>query len=128
MNLGTLGVWFVVMLAGALGTGARFGVNQLLRGNLGLFPAATLAVNVAGGLAMGAIAGWVQTRQEFPETLRLALATGFLGGFTTFSAFSLETLTLWRDGQGALALLNIGANVLLSIGACALGYWFGRAL
>ena len=121
-------VWFVVMFAGALGTGARFGMNQLLRGSLGLFPAATLAVNVVGGLFMGVVAGWVQSRQEFSETLRLSLATGFMGGFTTFSAFSLETLVLWRDGQGMLALLNIGANVVLSIGACALGYWLGRAI
>lgn len=128
MNPSTLSVWLVVMAAGALGTGARFGMNQLLRGSLGLFPAATLAVNVAGGFVMGLIAGWVQSRQEVSETLRLSLATGFMGGFTTFSAFSLETLTLWRDGQGAMALLNIGANVVLSIGACALGYWLGRAI
>ncbi len=120
-------LWLCVMLAGALGTGARFGTNLALRGVLGVFPAATLTVNIVGSLAMGAVAGWAQSRASFSEPLRLTLATGFLGGFTTFSAFSIETLTLWRDGQGALALLNVALNLVLGIAACALGYALARA-
>jgi CrcB protein len=58
--------------------------------------------------------------------LRLFLATGVLGGFTTFSAFSLDALTLWERGQPGLAALYVAATVLLSLGAIAAGFWAGR--
>ena len=66
-------------------------------------------------------------RAHVSPTLRLGLMTGVLGGFTTFSAFSLETLNLWRDGTFALALGNIALNVVFSLAACALGFWLVQA-
>jgi CrcB protein len=122
------GVWLAVMLGGALGSAARLGVAILLRGTMGVFPVGTLAVNVVGGLAMGFIVAWVQQRPGMPELVRVGITTGFLGGFTTFSTFSIETLMLWREGQAALSIVNLGANALLSVGACLLGFWLARVL
>lgn len=121
-----LSLWLAVMVGGAIGSGARFGVALALRGASG-FPLATLLVNALGGFAMGAIFGYAQSREGFPEALRLGLTTGILGGFTTYSAFSIETVLLWRNGQAGLALLNVGGNLVLSLGLCALGYWLTRS-
>lgn len=124
---GNLLLWLAVTIGGGLGSGARYAAVLGFKAlNVG-FPLATLFVNVVGGFAMGAIMGYVHARAGFPEPLRLALTTGILGGFTTFSAFSIETVLLWRDGQAGAALLNVGLNVLLSVGACALGYALTRA-
>ncbi len=119
---GNLYLWLAVTLSGAVGCGARFGAVLLFKSLPFGFPLATLFVNVVGGFAMGAVMGHVQSRETFPEVIRLALTTGFLGGFTTFSAFSIETVLLWRDGQMMTALANVVLNVVVSVGACALGY------
>ena len=119
---GNLYLMLVVTLSGALGCAARFAAVLFFKSISFGFPMATLFVNVVGGFVMGAVVGHVQSRESFPEVLRLAMTTGFLGGFTTFSAFSIETLLLWRDGQVVNALANVALNVVLSIGACALGY------
>jgi len=119
---GNLYLWLAVTISGALGCGARFAAVLAFKSLPYGFPLATLFVNVVGGFAMGAVIGHAQSRETFSEVLRLALTTGFLGGFTTFSAFSIETVLLWRDGQMMTALANVALNVLVSIGACALGY------
>lgn len=107
------GVW-PVMIGGALGAGARYGVGLALA-RPG-FPWATLAVNLLGGLLMGLLAARAPT-----EGWRLFLGVGLLGGFTTFSAFSLDTLKLLQSGQTALALTYVlasvvGANALTAVG------------
>ena len=113
----------LVALGGAIGASARYGVGLGAARLFGeAFPLGTLFVNVAGGLAMGFLAARVGPEQE---TLRLALGVGVLGGFTTFSAFSLETVRL-MDHQPGLAMLYVAASVLLSIGACWLGLSLGR--
>lgn len=124
---GNLLLWLAVTIGGGVGSGARYGAVLAFKALNVSFPLATLFVNVVGGFAMGAIMGHVHSRAGFPEPLRLALTTGILGGFTTFSAFSIETVLLWRDGQAGAALLNVGLNVLLSVGACAAGYALTRA-
>lgn len=86
------------------------------------FPWWTLLVNVAGGLAIGAAA--VAFTES--ERSRLLLMTGFCGGFTTFSAFSLESLALMQEGASGLALANILLNVILSILACWAGSMIAR--
>lgn len=106
--------------------GAAFGA--LLRWLAGLwlnplwhgFPLGTLAVNVAGGLAVGALAAWFAAQPN--EMLRALLVTGFLGGLTTFSAFSGESLALLQRGAYLLALAHTFAHVLASLGAAALGW------
>jgi CrcB protein len=114
----------LVAMGGALGAVARYGVGLGAARWLGLaFPWGTLAVNVIGGLAMGLLAAKVGPEQE---ALRLALGVGVLGGFTTFSAFSLETVRL-MEHQPGLAMLYVAASVALSVGACWLGLSIGRA-
>ncbi len=122
-------IWFAVAFGGALGSVARYALGASLCTLIPGFPWGTLIVNVIGGLAMGAITAYALVRPgALSEPLRLGLTTGILGGFTTFSAFSVETLLLWRDGSAAMAFANLAANVVLSLAACALGLWLGRQL
>jgi CrcB protein len=112
-----------VALGGALGSMARYGVGFAAARWFGLaFPWGTLAVNVIGGLAMGILAARVGPEHE---QMRLLLGVGLLGGFTTFSAFSLETVRL-MEHQPGLAALYAAASLILSVGACWLGLMLGR--
>lgn len=119
----------LVFLGAGLGGVARYGVNQLAVAWLGLaFPWATLAVNVVGSFLMGLCAEVIVARfGGWPEA-RLFLMTGVLGGFTTFSAFSLEAYALWARGEGGLAALYVGASVGLSIAALVAGLFLARAM
>lgn len=92
------------------------------------FPAGTLVVNVIGGLLAGLLFGLVEDRAGFPPILRLLIMTGFLGGFTTFSAFSLETVNLMRDGSWAIALGSIMANNVIGLAAAVAGIYLGRTV
>lgn len=114
-------IWLAIALGGALGAMARHAVKLGFVGHPG-FPWWTLIVNTAGGLAIGLLASLAR---DWPEPLRAGLIVGLLGGFTTFSAFSLETLQLLRE-QPWLAMLNVMANLGLALAACALGLWWGR--
>ena len=113
----------LVALGGAVGSVARYSVGFAAARWFGLgFPWGTLTVNIVGGLAMGVLAARVGPEQE---NLRLLLGVGILGGFTTFSAFSLETVRLMEQGP-APAMLYVSASLILSVGACWLGYSLGR--
>jgi fluoride exporter len=113
----------LVALGGAVGSVARYGVGVAAARWLGLgFPWGTLAVNVVGGLAMGLLAARAGPEGE---NLRLLFGVGLLGGFTTFSAFSLETVRL-MEHQPGLAALYVAASLILSVGACWLGLSLGR--
>lgn len=91
------------------------------------FPWGTFFVNVAGSLLMGLLIGWLVRRTGgSTNELRLLLATGFLGGFTTFSAFSLDFVTLWRDGPPAIAIGYVLASVMISLLAVITGLWLVR--
>ncbi len=115
-----------VALGGAVGAVARYGVGLVaLRLWGGPFPVGTWAVNLAGSFLIGLA---LPTLLEQPVAVRLALVTGFLGAFTTFSAFSLETAALWEAGRPGLALLNAAGSVVLGLAAVGLGLWIGRAL
>ncbi|MET0241106.1 MAG: fluoride efflux transporter CrcB [Sphingobium sp.] len=111
----------LVMSGGAIGAALRYHVGRL---SLRLFgsgwPWGTLAVNVAGGLAMGLLAGWLVLR-EGAEPLRLFLAVGVLGGFTTFSSFSLEMMQMIQRGAVGSALSYALVSVIASVGALGLG-------
>ena len=117
----------LVMLGGALGAGARHlvGVVALRRMGPG-FPWGTLTVNLVGGLLMGLLAGWL-VRFGGSEASRLFFAVGVLGGFTTFSAFSLDTFLMIERSQYALAALYVGASVIGSILLLFLGLLVMRA-
>lgn len=114
--------FFLVFLGAGLGGAARHAVNLGCARWCGVgFPWGTLTVNVAGSFAMGALAGWLAFRagEGWSQHARLFLATGVLGGFTTFSAFSLDVLLLWERGQALAAATYAGASVVLSILALA---------
>ena len=108
-----------VALGGAIGSALRYGVNVSAGRAFGAgFPWATLIVNVAGSFVMGLLV--VVLAEKGGTRLSPFLMTGVLGGFTTFSAFSLDTLTLWERGAHGLALAYVAASVVLSLAAIAL--------
>ncbi len=120
--------WLAVALGGALGSVARYGIGVMAARFLGAaFPWGTLAVNLAGCLAIGAGAAIAESRGA-SEATRLFLFAGVLGGFTTFSAFGLETARLFGDGQSARAAANVAANLLGGLIAVWAGTAFGRRL
>jgi fluoride exporter len=108
----------LVMLGGAVGAAARYHLGGAI-GRSSVYPWGTLWVNVLGGLLMGALMA-----RAPGETARLLLGVGVLGGFTTFSAFSLETVMLLQRGSAGAALGYVAASVL---GACA-ALWLGLTL
>ena len=118
----------LVFLGGGLGASARHLAGQASLRLLGPgFPYGTLLVNVAGSLLMGLLIGWLVRRGGAPNELRLFLATGFLGGFTTFSAFSLDFANLWTRGESTSAVAYAAGSVLLSLTAVFLGLWLMRS-
>lgn len=121
----------LVFLGAGIGGALRHGVNQACARACGVaFPWGTLTVNVAGSLAMGLIVGWLAARSDgaWSQPLRLFLTTGILGGFTTFSAFSLDAVALWERGAIGAALAYTGVSVAASIAALALGLAAMRVL
>ncbi len=113
----------IVFLGAGLGGALRHGVNVTCGRYCGIeFPIATIIINIVGCFSMGLIAGWFAFRSGGgQQNLRLFLTTGILGGFTTFSAFSLDTALLWERGQGSGAAIYVIASVVLSIAACFAG-------
>jgi CrcB protein len=121
--------YVMVFLGAGIGGALRHGVNSAaLRLGLTGFPFHTLFINAAGSLAMGVIAGWFALRGQAPQLWRLFLTTGVLGGFTTFSAFSLETVLLWERGAAGAALAYVAASVVAAIAGLVAGLWIIRAM
>ena len=116
----------LVALGGAVGAVARHQAGRGMTALLGpaavsAFPWATLAVNVVGSLAMGLLAGWLARHGNGGESARLLLGVGLLGGFTTFSAFSLELMVLIERGQGSSAFAYAAISVLAGVTALYIG-------
>ena len=111
----------VVALGAAVGALLRWWAGLWLNAHWAGFPLGTLLVNCAGGLLIGVALAWFERTPD--ELLRLLLVTGFLGGLTTFSSFSGESLILLHRGEYALALAHTAAHVLGSLGCAALGFW-----
>ena len=119
----------LICLGGAVGTGARYLIAIGAPRILGVsFPYATLIVNVAGSFLLGAIMHLGLTTNLMSPTLRLVLATGVMGGFTTYSTFNYETMEYLREGAFGLAGLNVAATVLLCLLGGALGLASARWL
>ena len=111
---------------GFLGSVGRYllseSVQFVVRG--AAFPYGTLAVNLIGCLGIGFLSQWTGTRGFLSPEIRVFLFSGLLGGFTTFSTFSYETMNLWHTGNGAAACANIALHLVLGLGAA----WLGHAL
>ena len=121
--------YLIVFIGAGIGGAMRHGVNLAAAALLGSgFGYGTLAVNVAGSLAMGALAAFLAFQGEMAQPWRLFLATGVLGGFTTFSAFSLDAALLFERGQLALAAIYVLASVIGSIAALFAGLALVRQL
>lgn len=118
-----------VGVGGALGAMGRYGVSALSLRLLGPnFPWGTLAVNVLGSAAMGLFIVWLATREPHPAMTRAFIATGVLGGFTTFSTFALEAVMLYREKSVSLAGAYVAASIALSIGGLVAGMIAGRSI
>jgi CrcB protein len=121
--------FLLIFLGGGIGSMLRHVVNQSSAALFGVkFPWGTLFVNIAGSLDMGLLAGWFAFRGEGGQWLRLFLATGILGGFTTFSAFSLDAALLWERGQTAVAAFYAVGSVAAAIIGVFAGIAIMRAL
>lgn len=117
--------YLLVFAGGGIGAALRYWVQGLVYQRTGsAFPYGTVAVNVAGCFAIGLLMVALEERFLAAPALRLFLTVGILGGFTTFSSFSFETLALFRDGEAALALANVGLSVI----ACLCATWTGMKL
>ena len=121
---------FWVALGGAIGSVLRWATVALTLQRFGPgFPWGTLTVNVVGSFLIGIVAGLATSvAPGLSPTMRLFIATGILGGFTTFSSFSLDTLTVGRDSGAPLALLYVASSVCLGLAAAAVGLALVRAI
>ena len=119
--------FLVVFLGGGIGAALRHGVNLLSARLFGLsFPYGTLFENVSGSLLMGMLAAYFAFQGDASQHWRLFLTTGILGGFTTFSAFSLEVVLLYERGELALAAVYVLSSVILSVAGLFAGLWLVR--
>lgn len=121
--------YLLVFLGGGLGAMARHGISGVSLRLWGIgFPFGTLAVNIVGSLLMGVLVEHFALRSGIPAATRLFLTTGVLGGFTTFSAFSLEAVLLYQRGQTAAAAMYVLASTVLSIAGLVAGMALVRTI
>ena len=114
--------FLIVFFGGGIGAALRHGVNLLSARLLGTgFNYATLFENVSGSFVMGLLIGYFAFKGGASQHWRLFLTTGILGGYTTFSAFSLDTILLYERGELALATLYVALSVALSLGGLMAG-------
>ena len=114
--------YLLVFIGGGIGSALRHGFNNLFARMIGTgFPHATLFENVTGSFLMGILAGYFAFKYDASQSLRLFLTTGILGGYTTFSTFSLDAALLWERHQHGRALIYIALSVLGALGGIALG-------
>jgi fluoride exporter len=119
--------YIIVSLGAALGGGLRYWVSNLTYKFLpSTFPYGTLAVNIIGSFILGVVIFLFDDKEVITPGIRLFLAVGFCGGFTTFSTFSLETINLLKDSQFGSGMLNIFLNLLLCLAGVALAYFISK--
>ena len=120
--------YFLVMAGGAIGAALRFGLSRAVPIVAGAWPWATFAANVVGSLLMGVLAFWLVRKGAQGEQVRLLLGVGLLGGFTTFSAFSLEVAQMIENGQLTMAFGYAVASVLVALSALFAGVALAKAV
>ena len=121
--------FLLIFVGGGLGAVARHYVSGFTLRQLGPhFPYGTLTVNIIGSLLMGVVIGWLVQRGGASGNTRMFFATGILGGFTTFSAFSLDFVNMWERGEVGTAAVYVLASVGLSLIAVFVGLWLARNL
>jgi CrcB protein len=121
--------FFYVFLGAGAGGALRHAVNMAtMRFGWTSFPVGTLTVNILGSFAMGALTALFAQRSDVPQAVRLLLTTGLLGGFTTFSTFSLDFAVIWERGNIATALAYGATSIGCSIGGLFLALWLFRSV
>lgn len=117
--------FFLVGIGGAAGSMARLAVSMLVGKMVSTpFPVATFGINIAGSLLIGLLFGYaLRGNNWLQQDLMLLLATGFCGGFTTFSTFAIENVNLFQKGQSSVALIYSGLSVVIGLLLCRLGLW-----
>ena len=124
-----MGRILLIGFAGLIGTLSRYFLAGVIGRRFGeSFPIGTLVINVVGCFLAGFLFYLLQERSLVSETVRLAIMVGFLGGFTTFSAFGLQTFTLFRDGEMLLAFLNLVVSNLVGLFFVWVGFLLARTL
>lgn len=123
-----MAAFLVVALGGALGAAARYGTSVWLTPLTGANAWATFAVNMTGALALGALAGLLEQRTSIDPLVRLALVTGVIGGFTTFSTWMFEIVSQAEHGALLASTLNLAGSVVLGLVAVVVGLAIGRAI
>lgn len=124
-----MGKLFLIGLAGFIGTLGRYWLSGLVARRYGeTFPSGTLAVNLIGCFLVGIFFYLLQERFLVNQTVRTIIMIGFLGGFTTFSSFGLQTFTLLQNGQFGLAALNVSLSNLIGLILVWAGYSIGKML
>jgi fluoride exporter len=120
-------MWLLVGVGGALGSMARYGVNQAAALWLpSSFPFGTFLVNAIGCALFGVLAGLGERTGVLTPALRAFCFVGVLGGFTTFSSYSFDSFALARGGAWGLAILNVAGQVVVGLAAVAAGWWLAR--
>ena len=110
-------------LGGAIGSILRYLISQALHGSTGLFPIGTMTVNIIGSLILGALFAMQETSGDaFKQTIWLFLTVGICGGFTTFSAFGLESYLLWKEKHVVEAMLYMLSSMIVAPASIASGY------
>lgn len=119
--------YLAVFVGAGIGGSLRHFMNISVAHLLGThFPYHTFVINIVGSLVMGLAAGWFAERGDPEGHMRVFVATGILGGFTTFSAYSLDAVLLWERHEHILAALYVGGSVALAIAGLVLGLWIMR--
>jgi crcB protein len=119
--------YLVVFIGAGIGGSIRHGMNIWVARFMGThFPYHTLVINIVGSLAMGLVAGWFAERGGAEGHMRLFLTTGILGGFTTFSAFSLDAVLVWERQELLLTALYVGGSMVGALAGLGLGLWIMR--
>ena len=129
VNARVMTVWLAVAVGGAIGSMLRYGIGQLTTNVLGTTPVlATFTVNVSGSFLLGIFYALCNDRLVTSIELRVLIGVGLIGGYTTFSTFSFETIRLIESGESIKAIANIIANLSFGIGAAYLGILMGKIL
>jgi CrcB protein len=122
-----MNAYLLVGIGGALGAMARYWAGTAIGSPSNGFPTSTFLINIIGSIAMGLLVGFLaRTTPQYQNEIRLFVAVGVFGGFTTFSSFSLDAITLIERGDYLLAAFYIVGSVLLAVAGLMMGLWAMR--
>jgi fluoride exporter len=129
-RLMSFSICLIVMLGGALGTLARYLISLAAAPISAELPWGTILINISGSFVIGFFGTLTLAQGRYPlsDTFRLFVMTGLCGGYTTFSAFSLQTLDLMRNGAAGRAFVNVFASVIFCLAAVSVGHWIAARL